>query len=61
MQLGVTTWRLFSTDMPLESLRVRAYVGAAPFVAAITLVADPPAPENSDDESDEWQNDGWEE
>jgi len=61
LQLGVTTWRVFTTDVPIESLRVRAYAGAAPFVAAVTVVADPPAPEGSGDESNEWENGGWEE
>ena len=61
LQLGVTTWRLFTTDVPVESLSVRAYAGAAPFIAAITAVADPPPPPAGDTEEGDWDDGGWEE
>lgn len=57
MALGVTAWRLYAASVPLESLSPRAYAGAAPVIAAITVVAEPP-PEDTADEGNEWM-DGW--
>ena len=57
LALGVTKWRLYAARVPLESLRPRAYAGAVPVVAGITVVAEPP-PEDDGAETDEWM-DGW--
>lgn len=57
LSLGVTQWRLYASNVPLESLTPKAYAGAVPVIAGITVVAEPP-PEETDDEGDEWMDGG---
>jgi len=57
LALGVTKWPLYVSDAPLESLTVRSYRGAAPLIAAVTVVAEPPPQatgQGPDSGEDEW-------
>lgn len=53
--LGATKWLVYG-DSPLVSLSCRAYDGAPPVIAAVTIVEEPPAaPIDERDEPNEWE------
>lgn len=53
--LGMTKWRIYSAQTPVESIVPNVYVGGSPTIVAITVVNDPVRPVSEDAAGDEWE------
>jgi len=59
--VGVSQWRIFTTEKPIDRIRVRTYAGAAPLIFGVFVVTDPPPPAGQDaDEFDEFDQEEFE-